>query len=89
MKEVYIYNEELENGDILDIKMYAIERSKDNPEGLHYSLVCIRNGKRIIGYDNHQKHGHHKHIGNKTIPYDFEDEWQLLSDFMKDVEKLK
>jgi hypothetical protein len=40
------------NGDIVEIKAWIVGRSKDKPHGFKYSLVFIRDGKRVIGYDN-------------------------------------
>ena len=41
-----------------------------------------------MGYDNYERKGHHVHKGGKEIPYEFVDEWKLIEDFQKDVEKL-
>jgi len=51
-------------------------------------LSYIRDGKTILRYDNHAGHPPHKHIGDKRKPYDFKDEWQLISDFEDDLNKL-
>lgn len=37
------------NGDIIEMKMWNVPVSKDRPEGVRYSLVYVRGGKRIIG----------------------------------------
>ncbi len=57
---------------------------------VHY----IKDEQRIVGFDDcegHEKNGnrHHKHIIGKIIPYEFVDEWKLLSDFNEEVEKVK
>lgn len=76
------------------MKIIRVPKSDKNPEGISYSLVYIRNGKRLLGYDNfegHEKEGniHHKHIKDRIIPYEFRDEWKLIEDFNNDVEKIK
>lgn len=62
-------------------------------EGIAYSCVYIRKGKRLLGYDN-ENHGmgksnHHKHVKDKITPYEFVDEWKVIEDFVNDIEKIK
>lgn len=59
------------------------------PSGMKYSLVYISEGKRIIGYDNAEGKGHHRHYKNKEFAYDFQDVGKLIQDFYVDVEKVK
>ena len=73
---------------IVEIKIYKVPKDKWHPEGFHYSLVLIKDGKRILGYDNYERKGHHIHRYNKELPYEFVDEWKLIGDFNKDVEKI-
>ena len=73
---------------IVDIKVYRVPKDKYFPEGFKYSLVLIKAGKRILGYDNHERRGHHIHRGNRELPYEFVDEWKLIGDFQKEVEKI-
>ena len=44
---------------------------KETSEGIKFSLVLIRNNKRLVGFDNHEKHKPHKHVKNKVYDYDF------------------
>ena len=94
IEEVFRHKHIEENGDIIEIKIMNIPKSQLNTEGISYSLVYIRNGKRLVGYDNfggHIKNGniHHKHINEQVIPYEFVDKWRLLEDFNEDVDKVK
>lgn len=50
-----------------------------------YRLVFVRDGLRIVGYDNERGKGDHKHLGELEMPYLFRDEIQLLQDFWQDV----
>lgn len=50
-----------------------------------YRLVWVRDGKRLVGYDNERGKGDHRHIGKTETPYTFEDENKLLEDFWQDV----
>jgi hypothetical protein len=40
------------NGDIVEMKMWRVPVSKERPQGVKYSLVYIKGGERIVGYDN-------------------------------------
>jgi len=77
------------NGDIVEMKIWKIPHSKDKPHGLKYSLVYIKEGKRIIGYDNAERKGDHKHYKDNVSPYHFKDVETLIKDFYGDVEKIK
>lgn len=96
-EEIFVHKQTEKYGDIIEIieiKMYHVPISEKNKEGISYSLVCIWNGERIIGFDNCEKHEkdtnfHHKHIRNKIIPYAYVDRWKLLQDFNEDVEKMR
>jgi len=50
-----------DKGNIVEIKILKVEKTKSEPYGIKYSLVYIENNKRVIGYDNHEKKGDHKH----------------------------
>jgi hypothetical protein len=61
--ELLFYRKNIEpNGDIIEMKIWQVPRSKDKPHGLKYSLVYIRDGKRLIGYDNAESKGDHRHL---------------------------
>lgn len=57
------------------------------PHGYKYSLVYIEGRKRVIGYDNGERRGDHRHYGDKEEPYAFTSIDQLISDFRRDVSK--
>lgn len=48
------------NGDIMEIKAWYVPKTKDKPHGFKYSLAYIREGKRVIGYDNAERKGDHR-----------------------------
>jgi len=50
-----------------------------------YRLVFVRDGKRLVGYDNERGKGDHRHLGENELPYLFVDETRLLEDFWQDV----
>lgn len=92
--ELFSSKEEFPNGDLTDIKIYGFDRPPLPPLVISYSLVYIRNGERILGYDNFEAHrgkfgSHHKHLGKKIVPYMFVDIWRLIEDFLKDAEAIE
>ena len=51
-----------------------------------YRLVFVRDGKRILGYDNERGKGDHKHLREQESVYAFTNIETLISDFLADVE---
>ena len=49
--------------------------------GYKYSFVYVVNSKRIIGYDNADGQGYHRHDGDKVESYEFEGIDKLWSSF--------
>ena len=85
---IFGHKQILDNGDILDIKIERIERTKDYPEGIRHSLVYVRDNINLVRFDNHHGQKSHKHIKGKKLPYEFIDEWKLVGDFLEDLNKL-
>lgn len=54
-----------------------------------YRLVFVRDGKRVVGYDNERGKGDHKHLGQRELPYKFVDIETLMADFLRDVEAMQ
>jgi hypothetical protein len=77
------------NGDIIEMKIWQVPHSEDKPHGLKYSLVYLRDGKRMIGYDNAEGKGDHRHYRGKQNSYHFNGTDVLIADFYNDVERLK
>jgi hypothetical protein len=77
------------NGDIVEMKMWRVPVSKERPQGVKYSLVYIKGGERIVGYDNAEGKGHHRHYKGKEGLYSFHGVEVLINDFYKDVEKIR
>lgn len=85
----YMYKRLYENGDIVEIKVWKIGKSIDKPHGFKYSLAFIRAGKRIIGYDNAEHKGDHRHYKGKEHQYPFSGIDELLEDFFSDVRRFR
>ena len=93
-KKAFEYKEIKDNGDILQIRVWRVEKSEKQPDGVSYSMVYIRNGERLIGHDNFEGHAkggsnHHRHIEDRVFPYEFVDEWKAIEDFYIEIEKAR
>ncbi len=93
-REPYEWHFTDQNGDQIHIKIRYVKHSLKQPEGIVYSFVYIKNGERLVGYDNfegHTKEGsnHHKHIKDRIIAYKFIDEWTTIQEFHEDIEKIR
>ena len=77
------------NGDIIEIKIWQVPESKDKHHGLKYSLVYIKNGERIAGYDNAEGKGDHRHYKTEEYRYRFKDIDGLIKDFYEDINRIK
>lgn len=77
----------LQNGVIVEIKIWDISKDSRYPEHFKYSLYAVYNGEVLVGYDNHYPKGHHRHINNKQESYCFTTIENLKKDFKSDVEK--
>lgn len=80
---------EFQDGAIGEIRIWEVPLSKDKPHGYKYSLVYVVNGKRIIGYDNSEGKGDHRHYEDKAEAYQFKSIDRLFEDFYNDVRRFK
>ncbi len=78
-----------ELGNTVEIKLWKIPPTPDKQQGYKYSLVYIVAGERVIGYDNSEQKGDHRHYENREEPYAFSTLRQLADDFMDDVKQFK
>jgi hypothetical protein len=76
-------------GAFVEIKVWQVARSHNKPHGLRYSFAYIVEGERILGYDNAEGKGDHRHVRGKELAYPFKSLKKLWTDFMKDVEDFK
>ena len=82
-------------------KIISVAESPEIPHGIKYTLLLLNaKGERIVCFDNahavnrgsgpgkkRSKQYDHKHIGNRVVPYEFEDAYKLLKDFWDEVDK--
>ena len=78
-----------DTGNTIEVKLWRVNPSFDKPHGYKYSLVYIVKGKRVIGYDNAEGKGDHRHYRDSEDSYKFKDLRTLVRDFYKDITKYK
>ena len=78
-----------DDGGIVEIKMWQVKPSNDKPHGFKYSIIYIVGGIRVIGYDNAERQGDHRHYRDIIEKYELRVLRQLASDFYGDIEKYK
>jgi hypothetical protein len=76
-------------GGIVEVKIWAVPKTTNKPHGFKYSLGYIKNGIRVIGYDNAESKGDHRHDRNKETPYKFRGIDKLFKDFYKDLREVR
>ena len=80
----------VQSGGIVEMVVWKL--SKPVPPAKHlfkYRLVFVRDGKRVVGYDNERGKGDHKHLGERQAQYKFVDIETLIADFIRDVEAMQ
>lgn len=78
-----------DTGNIIEVKLWQVESTSDKPHGYKYSLVYVVQGKRVIGYDNAEGKGDHRHYGDKEGVYSFKSVDKLFEDFYNDIKRVK
>ena len=77
-------------GGFVELVVWAVPKPvPPSDHGFKYRLVFVRDGQRLVGYDNERGKGDHRHLGDLQKPYRFKDVPTLLADFMRDVEATK
>ncbi len=90
MKAKLVFHAKTVKGDdIVEVKIWQMAKSVDRPHGIKFSLVYVKGGKRLVGYDNAEQKGYHRHFLEKEEPYSFVSIWELIDDFKNDVEALR
>lgn len=79
-----------ENGNTVEVRIWQLPKpTADKPHGYKYSLAYIVNEKRVIGYDNAERKGDHRHYGETEAYYKFKSIDKLFEYFHKDIERYK
>lgn len=78
-----------EEGDIIESNIWRVRKSLNYPEGIKYSFVYIHKDTRLIGFDNHEGKGHHKHLYDKETKQEFTHLSEIKNLFRTEVMKLR
>jgi hypothetical protein len=90
MKAKLVFHTKTVKGDeIVEVKIWQMQKSLDRPHGVKFSVVYIKGGKRMLGYDNAELKGYHRHYLGVEEPYEFVDIWKLIEDFQRDLERIR
>jgi hypothetical protein len=77
-----------EQGNTVEIKIWQlVVITDDKPHGYRYSLAYIVDGQRVVGYDNGEGKGDHRHYQGREEPYHFESIDRLFDDFYADIRR--
>jgi hypothetical protein len=90
MKAKLVFHSKTVKGDeIVEVKIWQMPKSLDRPHGIKFSVVNVKGGERLLGYDNAEQKGCHNHFLDKEAPYEFENIWKLVGDFKSDLERIR
>ena len=78
-----------EQGGLVEMKAYDVPKTPSTLHGFKYSLGYILKGQRLVGYDNHEHKGDHRHFRTTTTPYVFTTVDHLIEDFRRDMAAVK
>lgn len=84
-----LHTKQMQGDEIVEIKIWQMPKSEDRPHGVKISLVYVKGGKRLLGFDNAEGKGYHKHVEGREEPYRFVDVWKLLADFRRELKKMR
>ena len=91
MKAEPVFHEKkyFEDGSFQEIKIWRVPEAIDKLHGLKYSFAYIVNGERVIGYDNAEGKGDHRHLRDKETAYKFSGLDKLWKDFTGDIRRYR
>jgi len=91
MKAVLILHDKYTrpNGNVVEMKIWKVPVTKNKPRGYKYSLVYIAKGERVIGYDNAEGKGDHKHFKGREELYEFKTIDKVIDDFFRDIKEFE
>lgn len=92
MKARLLYRQRIDfdDGAILEIVVWDVPKAlAGSQHTFKYRLFYGKAGERILGYDNEQPKGDHKHIGQQELRYQFVSPEQLIDDFLNEVSQLR
>jgi len=83
--KLVLHTKQIKGDELVEIKIWQLPESKSRTHQVKFSIVYVKNGKRLIGYDNAEGKGYHRHVRGKEEAYNFVDIGKLLEDFKRDL----
>jgi hypothetical protein len=78
------------DGAIVEMKVWLVPPSPRTPEGFKYSLAYIdAHGRRILGFDNAEGKGHHRHDRDRETPFSFTSIGDIRRQFEEEVARIR
>ena len=90
MKATLILRERREHNDgsVIEMVVWRVEQPiRPCSHFLKYRLVLLKNGRRVVGFDNERGKGDHRHVRNMEAPYAFVSLDRFLDDFIREIER--
>ncbi len=79
-----------EDAAIVEMRVWQVPKSARTPEGFKYSLVYVGSrGERVLGYDNAEGKGHHRHFRGLENAERFHSMSALVARFLVEVGELR
>ena len=73
-------------GDVIELVVWKVAVPvPPTAHGYKYRAVFMRNGLRLVGFDNERGKGDHCHLDGQELPYAFVSVEQLVEDFIAAV----
>lgn len=83
----------LNEKETFEIKVWEIPKTAQYPEGITYSMVYLKKFRgeyrRILGFDNREGKGHHKHERDKEEKIVYQTWVELIGRFRRAVEDIR
>jgi hypothetical protein len=92
MKAVEIFRSKqvINSAELIEVMIWQVPTPvPPSDHDFKYSLVFIRDGVRVVGYDNERGKGDHKHIAGVEYVYVFTTLAKLFEDFEADVASIR
>lgn len=88
--QAFYDKQQLPDGAIIEMVIWELPKPlRGSDHRLKYRLFYGFPGERLVGYDNEQGKGDHRHIEGREERYTFTTAEQLVADFLADVRRLR
>ena len=89
LAKLVFHTKTVKGDEIVEVKIRQMLKSLNRPHGIKFSVVYIKGGKRLLGYDNAKQKGYHRHFLDIEEPHEFVNIWNLIEDFKSDLERIR